>query len=62
MKWLLQSYRSFEAKEPITEELKIIGWRFSFYGRDYIIPSPFDKRLILKFHLLLQIVQLNRSC
>ena len=35
------------AKEPITEELKSLVGDLA-YGRDYIIPSPFDKRLIVE--------------
>jgi malate dehydrogenase (oxaloacetate-decarboxylating)/malate dehydrogenase (oxaloacetate-decarboxylating)(NADP+) len=35
------------AKEPITEELKSLVGDLA-YGRDYIIPSPFDKRLIIE--------------
>ena len=35
------------AKEPITEELRASFGDLS-YGREYIIPTPFDKRLMVE--------------
>ena len=33
------------AKEPLTNDLKVLFGDIS-YGREYIIPTPFDKRLM----------------
>ena len=35
------------AKEPITDEVRAIFGDLSF-GKDYIIPTPFDKRLLIE--------------
>lgn len=35
------------AKEPITKDLEVLFGNLT-YGRDYIIPTPFDKRLLVE--------------